>query len=164
MLLLGIWIEESCCFLFKNWQRTLCCSNHCSTSQRRHWRSNRPEKAKRHNRIPQGAVEARNGKETEIAPTTKSPTDYDLIVIGTPIWNERPTPAIRTYLKKSSLAGKKVAVFFVQGRKKPQGIEQIKTLMPESKYAGELSLSLPLRHKVEAEKQIALWCDRLTTG
>jgi hypothetical protein len=52
----------------------------------------------------------------------------------------------------------------VQGRKKPQGIEQIKTLMPESKYAGELSLSLPLRHKVEAEKQIALWCDRLTTG
>jgi flavodoxin len=111
-----------------------------------------------------GASDARSGRETEIAPTTKSPTDYDLIIIGTPIWNERPTPAITTYLKKNNLAGKKVAVFFVQGRKKPQGIEQTKALMPDSNYAGELSISLPLRHKVEAEKQIASWCDKLTAG
>lgn len=109
-----------------------------------------------------GASDARNGRETEIAPITKSPTDYDLIIIGTPIWYGRPTPAIRTYLRKNSLAGKKVAVFFVQGRKTPQGIEQTKALMPDSNYAGELSIQLPLRHKVKTEKQIDLWCDKLT--
>ena len=67
-----------------------------------------------------------NGKETEIAPTKKSPVGYDLIIVGSPIWAGRPAPAITTYLKKNDVSGKKVAIFFSQGGKKPQGIEQLK--------------------------------------
>ena len=79
-----------------------------------------------------GGKDARQGKETQIAPTKKFLADYDLIIVGTPIWAGRTTPAITTYLKKNNLSGKKVAVFFTQGGKKPQGIEQIKALMPNS--------------------------------
>ncbi len=67
-----------------------------------------------------GGSDARRGKETEIAPTKKSPADYDLIIVGTPVWAARPTPAITTYLKKNDLSGKKVALFFTQGGKKPK--------------------------------------------
>jgi flavodoxin len=43
--------------------------------------------------------DATRGKETNIEKKQKSPKDYDLIVVGTPVWNSRLTPAIRTYLK-----------------------------------------------------------------
>jgi flavodoxin len=109
-----------------------------------------------------GGKDAKQGKETQIAPTDKSPADYDLVIVGTPVWAGRPTPAITTYLKKNDLSGKKVAVFFTQGGKKSQGVEQTKALMPNSTYLGELSIINPLGDKEESEKQIASWCKTLT--
>ena len=109
-----------------------------------------------------GGSDARRGKGTEIGPTQKSPAGYDLIVIGTPIWGGRPTPAITTYLKKNDLSGKKVAVFFVQGGKRPQGIEQTKALIPNSTYLGEISIINALKNKAETERQIMEWCKTLT--
>lgn len=111
-----------------------------------------------------GGKAAMQGKETEIAPTKKSPADYDLIIVGTPIWAGRLAPAITTYLKKNDLSGKKVAVFFSQGGKKPQGIEQTKALMPNSDCVGELSIVNPLGNKEETEKQITTWCKTLTAN
>ena len=59
-----------------------------------------------------GGKDASRKSLTEIAPTQKAPVDYDLVVLGTPIWAWAPTPAIRTYISKNSLAGKKVALFY----------------------------------------------------
>ena len=56
--------------------------------------------------------DAISGKLTEIAPTKRSPADYDLIFVGTPVWYWRPSTAIKTYLAKTDLSGKKVALFF----------------------------------------------------
>jgi flavodoxin len=108
--------------------------------------------------------DARRGKGTEIAPTQKSPADYDLIIVGTPIWGGRPAPAITTYLKKNNLSGKKVALFFVQGGKRSQGIEQTKALIPNSSYLGEVSIIDALRNKEETERQIMEWCKTLTSA
>jgi flavodoxin len=111
-----------------------------------------------------GGSDARRGKKTEIAPTKKSPTDYDLIIVGTPVWAGRPVPAILTYLKKNDLSGKKVAIFFTQGGKKPSAIDQTKALMPNSESVGVLSLVKPLDNKAESEKQITEWCKTLTAN
>ncbi len=110
-----------------------------------------------------GGSDARRGRETEIAPTKKSPEGYDLIIVGSPIWAGRATPAITTYLRKNDLSGKKVAIFFVQGGKKPAGIEQTKALMPNSECIGELSEVNALRNRKESEKQIVEWCKTLLT-
>jgi flavodoxin len=113
-----------------------------------------------------GGIDARRGKGTKISPTTKSPADYELIIIGTPVWAGRPSPAIATYLKKNDLSGKKVAVFFAQGGKKPQvkAINQTKALMPKSDYIGHLSIVNALASKEESEKQITEWCKTLTAS
>lgn len=110
-----------------------------------------------------GGSAARRGKETEIAPTKKSPSEYDLVIVGSPIWAGRRAPAITTYLKMNDVSGKKVAVFFTQGGKKPQGFEQVKALMPNSECIGELSLTNPVANKEESEKQITEWCKTLTS-
>jgi flavodoxin len=55
--------------------------------------------------------DATRGKVTKIEKTQKSPWDYYLIVVGTPVWNSRLTPATRTYLKENDLSQKRVALF-----------------------------------------------------
>ena len=60
--------------------------------------------------------------------------------------------------RKNNLLGKKVAVFFTQGNKKPQAIDETKALMPNCNYLGELALVTPLANKEECKKQIIFWC------
>ena len=111
-----------------------------------------------------GGSDARRGKETKIAPTTKSPADYDLIIVGTPVWAGRPTPAITSYLKRNDLSGKKMAVFLTQGGKKTQvkAIDQTKALMPNSNFISELSMVNPLANKEDSEKRVIEWCKTLS--
>ena len=104
--------------------------------------------------------DAMSGKETEIAQTSRNPADYDFIIIAQPVWAWSPTPAIRTYLSKNDLSGKKVALFFLDvGLGK--AIEKTKALIPNSTFVGELTLSKVLENKEEAKKKIAEWCNTL---
>lgn len=107
--------------------------------------------------------DATKGKETEIAPTKRNPADYDLIVIAQPVWAWSPTPAIRTYVNKNDLSGKKVALFF-GGSNLREAVEKTKALMPNSTFVGELAVNEPLTNKEEAEKKIAEWSNKLKTA
>ena len=109
-----------------------------------------------------GGKDATQGKETQIAETKKSPKDYDLIIVGTPVWSSGPTPAIITYLKHNDgLSGKKVALFFTQNKKKPQGIEKTKALLLNCEVVGVLSLTNAQSNKEETVQRVAAWCDTL---
>jgi len=52
---------------------------------------------------------------TEIEPIKKDPHNYDLVVLGTPIWAGRATPAIKTYVKSTKDKFKKIAIFTTSG-------------------------------------------------
>jgi len=105
--------------------------------------------------------DAMQGKETQIAPTTRNLTDYDLVIIGQPIWAGNPTPAIRTYLNKNDLSGKKVALFFSDSGL-GQAVEKTKALMPNSTFIGELVLpAKSFENKEETKKKIVEWCNTL---
>ncbi len=107
--------------------------------------------------------DAMKGNETEIAPTKRNPTDYDLIVVAQPVWAWSPTPAIRTYLNKNDLSGKKVALFF-GGENLKQAVEKTKALMCDTTFVGELAVEEPLQNKEEAKKKIVEWCNTLKTA
>jgi flavodoxin len=100
-------------------------------------------------------------KEAQIVPTKLSPQNYDLIIIGTPIWAWRPTPAIRTYLKQNDLSGKKIALFFTMDNAPKQAVEKTKALMPHSTFVGEITLAKALKNKEETENKIIEWCNTL---
>lgn len=108
-----------------------------------------------------GGKDATQGKETEIAETKRSPKDYDLIVIGTPVWSSSPTPAIRTYINHNDLAGKKVAIFLTTGKTNQKALDKTKALLSSSQLVGDLMLEEPLNKKEEAEKSIDAWCETL---
>lgn len=54
-------------------------------------------------------------KLANIKEIQKNPDFYDLIILGTPIWNRRMTPAIRTYITEFKNSIKDVAFFCTEG-------------------------------------------------
>jgi len=56
-------------------------------------------------------------KLTTIKKIQKNPELYDLIILGTPNWNKRMTPAIRTYISDNKNKFKNVAFFCTEGGK-----------------------------------------------
>lgn len=54
-------------------------------------------------------------KSTTIAPTKFNPADYDLIIIGTPIWAASPACSVRAWLLQNAAALKRVAFFATMG-------------------------------------------------
>jgi flavodoxin len=105
--------------------------------------------------------DASRGKETKIALTKKSPNDYDLLIVGTPVWAFSLTPAIRTYLKNVDLSGKKVALFFTFGIRLGQTVEKTKALVPNSLVVGEFTVTTSTQSKEEMQKKVVAWCRSL---
>lgn len=71
--------------------------------------------------------DATRGKTTEIE-FEKDPYDYDLVIVGTPIWNGRVTPAIRTYLLQNREKIKNAAFFSTCAGRPGKCLEQMEDL------------------------------------
>ena len=113
--------------------------------------------------LPAGK-DATQGKETEIPQTKRTPTEYDLIIIAQPVWAGSPTPAIRTYLNKTDLSRKKVALFFSDAGL-GKAVEKTKALMPNSTLVAELALpAKAFKNKEEAKKKLVEWSNTLKTA
>jgi flavodoxin len=109
--------------------------------------------------------DATRGKETQIEETRFLPNNYDLIVVGTPIWNGRPSPAIRTYLRKNDLSRKKVALFCtLDGSNEEKVTANIRKLLPNGNIVGALTVKKALKNPEEAENKISTWCSSLTSA
>lgn len=61
------------------------------------------------------AFNALSEKTTKIQASTKNPADYDLVLIGLPIWASNMPPAIRTYIKENNDKLNKIALFATLG-------------------------------------------------
>lgn len=59
--------------------------------------------------------DAMKKKKTELGPLQKDPADYDLVVLGTPVWARNMTPAIRTYLDMNRAKIKNTAYIVTSG-------------------------------------------------
>jgi flavodoxin len=57
--------------------------------------------------------DAAKGKTTVLQPLEKDPADYDLLVIGSPVWSGSLAPAVRTYLLQAK--PKRYAFFCTAG-------------------------------------------------
>ena len=58
-----------------------------------------------------GGMNASMGRTSDINPVTKNPSDYDLVIIGTPVWASNMAPPVHTYLLKYNSQIKNMASF-----------------------------------------------------
>jgi flavodoxin len=102
------------------------------------------------------------GNRTRIAETKKDPREFDWIIVGTPVWNSRPSPAIRTYLSKNDLTGKRVTVFCTSlGMGEAKAIERTKALVSTGDFTESLIMPRPNENKADDEKKISEWINKI---
>ena len=77
-------------------------------------------------------------KLTKIKELKKDPKDYDIVVIGTPVWAFSMAPAVRMYLKKAKI--KKVALFSTFASSKGNIFSEMKKLLPGTKILGHIGI------------------------
>lgn len=59
--------------------------------------------------------EVLTGKLPELLPTARNPGDYELVIIGTPVWAGRLCSPMRAYLDAHAAHFRKIAVFCTMG-------------------------------------------------
>jgi flavodoxin len=68
-----------------------------------------------------GMIDSKKHPLTEISPREVIIKDYDLIIIGSPGWGVKLTPAINTFITRTDFTGKKVVLFGVASARIKQG-------------------------------------------
>jgi len=97
-----------------------------------------------------GARDARLGLNTEVAPSGFDISKYELIILGTPVWANSPTPALNTFLQTCNLMDKKVILFVTSrgvGYRQAIDILKGKVEAKEGKVVGVGSVKTWLRGK-----------------
>jgi len=105
------------------------------------------------------AYDTFRGSQARLKETTKDPRGFDLIVLGTPVWNARPSSPIRTYLKSHDLSGKKAAIFCTNAHSSGEEvIRKTRSMIPQCDYVGHLVVSDALGNREDSERKISEWC------
>ena len=95
-------------------------------------------------------------KKPELEPYKFNAADYELVIIGTPVWASNFTPPLRTFFENNDLTGKKIAAIVTSaGGNSVKCLEAIKTAAKTDSLAAVLSLIDPKNSpSEEKEKQI----------
>ncbi len=93
-------------------------------------------------------------KLTKINKFNKNPLNYNLLVVGTPIWGFTLTPPIRTFLTKIKDYNKKVAFFCTMGGfGDEKAFKEMKEILPDAKLKATLSLkTIEVKNKEYSDK------------
>ena len=89
--------------------------------------------------------------------------NYDLVLLGTPIWAQTYAPPLRTFLTETKLAGKKVALFVCSaGGLAENCFAQLEKELSDCAVVSTLRLVNPLKNsRTNDDKQIADFCAKL---
>jgi len=102
-------------------------------------------------------------KETELGPLDHQPRDYDLILVGTPVWAAHPAPAVRTFLGSHDLGGKRVAFFCTMStRGGEETFDIMKGLLSGGEPVGTLAIAMKKRLTEKLSTQIDDWASKLS--
>jgi flavodoxin len=87
---------------------------------------------------------------------------YDTIILGTPVWANSFAPALNTFLHKHPFKGKRVGVFTCFGGGSGSTYDNIKRLLPDNEFIGEIGFKDPLKNNTEEQRLQAVdWAKKL---
>ena len=97
----------------------------------------------------------------EIEPININLSDYDTIILGTPVWWYTMTPPIRTFLKKYDLSGKVIVPFATNGGWLGTTFDDIKKYSPNSQVENPISIKFNENDLVTSDVEISAWINSL---
>ena len=103
------------------------------------------------------------GRKPHIAPLKRSPGDYDLVIIGTPVWGGGPAPAVCEFLSTAALDDVPVAWFCTFGGSGDEAtFEMMQKIAPSARVLAQVALShADRKNTAAAEKKISSFCSEI---
>lgn len=96
--------------------------------------------------------------EPELEDFEVNPEDYDLILLGSPVWGMNYAPPFRTFFKKVNLEGKMVAFFCVHEGVPGVIFDEFEKALIGNDIMGRLSLQIPDNGNLKNEpEEAATW-------
>lgn len=107
-----------------------------------------------------GGKSATFGETPALEPYTFDQKQYDLIVLGTPVWAGTVTPPLRTFIRENKSEGKKIALFACcSGGSTAKCFEQMKKEAGDCTVVSTLQLIEPLKGiEADVNKSISDFC------
>lgn len=97
-----------------------------------------------------GGFHALTGKKAKLINYNNDLSNYDEVIIGSPIWNSRLTPPINTVLRDTDLSNKKVTFILYSGGGK--GKKATKKLSKKYPNATIINIKQPKNNSEELKK------------
>jgi len=103
-------------------------------------------------------------KRPQLEPFKTDPSEYETIVIGTPVWAFTYAPAIRTFLSEMTLHQKKIGVFCCHEGAKGNTLEHLKEALSKNTIIGENDFPNVMKDKEENIIKARQWATTLKQG
>ncbi|SHK20373.1 Flavodoxin [Anaerobranca californiensis DSM 14826] len=104
------------------------------------------------------------GKMPKLQPLDKNPLDYDLLIIGTPVWAWSYTPPLNTFFNNVKITGKKIALFSCHGGQNAKTFEKMEKALEGNEIIAKQDFFEPLRDKEENKKKAENFCSLIISS
>lgn len=113
-----------------------------------------------------GGKSATFGETPKLEPYRFDQNQYDLVILGTPIWAGTFTPPLRTFIKENNLADKQIALFACcSGGKTDKCFEQMKKEAGDCTVVSTLQLIEPLKAiEADVDRSISEFCTTIKSA
>ncbi|MDR2192120.1 MAG: NAD(P)H-dependent oxidoreductase [Endomicrobium sp.] len=118
----------------------------------------KPYPSSYHEVTEQGKKEVNSGYKPALKEKVKNISQYDTIIIGSPVWWGTIAPAVNTFISENDLSGKRVAVFVTHGGGgASRSLADVKKALPKSDVLNIGSF----QGKSATEKDASLWLEEI---
>ena len=70
-------------------------------------------------------------------------SDWELIILGAPVWGGDPAPAMLSFLHETKISGMKIALFCCHAGGMGKAMDTFKSLLPGNTFIGEMDFKNP---------------------
>ncbi|MBN2017995.1 MAG: flavodoxin [Candidatus Cloacimonetes bacterium] len=108
-----------------------------------------------------GGRQAVMKKKPKLLPCDKNPEDYDMIIIGTPVWASTITPAVRSFLSSITFKDKKIGLFCCHRGGPGKTLVYMEDLLEGNDIIGKTDFREPIKDHDEQRKKACDWAQSL---
>jgi flavodoxin len=111
-----------------------------------------------------GGRDAVKKNKPALLPFDKDPSDYDCLLIGTPVWAWTYAPALVSFFEMVALKDKKIGLFCCYGGSKGKALEQMQERLGGNQFIGQIGFMEPLKRNKETSAESARQWARKVVG
>jgi len=100
-----------------------------------------------------GGYQSKMKKKPKLEDFDTNPLEYDLIILGTPVWAWDISPPMRSFLSKFDLAGKKVALWMCHAGDGIKAMIRFKEALKDANIVESISFQNPLKKESDENKE-----------